>query len=127
MSQFPNSTRIYARGRLHPEIRVPVREIAISDTVRPDGTREANPPVRVYDCSGPWGDPEFEGNVSKGLPALRLPWILSRDDVEEYEGRPVAPTDNGYLSEEHAYAANQTKAPENRLKEFPGLARPSTG
>jgi len=120
---FPNSTRIYANGTIHPEIRVPMREVSLSDTVRPDGAREANPPVRIYDCSGPWGDPEFRGEVAEGLPALRREWILSRGDVEEYDGRPVAPTDNGYLSEEHARIFNENKKDENQLKEFPGLAR----
>jgi phosphomethylpyrimidine synthase len=60
-----------------------------------------NSPVRVYDCSGPWGDPEFKGRVETGLPPLRQPWILERKDVEEYDGREVLPVDNGYLSETH--------------------------
>ncbi len=44
--------------------------------------------MRVYDCSGPWGDPAFTGTVEQGLPALRREWILARGDVEVYDGRP---------------------------------------
>jgi phosphomethylpyrimidine synthase len=120
---FPNSNRIYAEGQLHPELRVPMREISLSDTQRPDGGSEPNAPIRVYDCSGPWGDPDFAGNVETGLPALRRDWILARGDVEEYEGRAVRPEDDGYLSDEHARTFNENKAAENKLKEYPGLKR----
>ena len=97
-TNFPNSTRIYIPGTLHPQINVPMREIRVSDTEHPNGRVEKNDPVRVYDCSGPWGDPHFEGDVTKGLPELRRQWILDRGDVEEYQGRDVKPEDNGYLS-----------------------------
>ena len=63
-----------------------------------DGTLEENPPVRVYDTSGPWTDPEQKHDVRDGLPALRREWIVARGDVEEYEGREVLPQDNGYLT-----------------------------
>lgn len=119
---FPNSSRIYLQGKLH-EISVPMREIRVSDTVHPDGRVEKNEDVRVYDCSGPWGDPAFKGDVTQGLPALRLPWILGRKDVEEYEGRDVKPEDNGYLSDRHAETYNEKKASKNKLKEYPGLKR----
>ncbi len=99
---LPNSTRVYASGKLHPDIRVPMREITLSPTKTMNGQIEANEPVRVYDCSGPWGDPAFEGNAETGLPALRAEWIKNRGDVEEYAGRGVKPQDNGYLSEVHA-------------------------
>ncbi|MCL4129902.1 UNVERIFIED_CONTAM: hypothetical protein GTU68_042456 [Idotea baltica] len=79
-----------------------MREIRVSDTEHPNGETEKNEPVRVYDCSGPWGDPEFDGDVTRGLPALRSQWILDRGDVEEYTGRDVKPEDNGYLSESHS-------------------------
>ena len=82
---MPNSDRIYARGKLHPELRVPLREIRLHPTPTAGGGGEPNPPVRVYDCSGPWGDPAFQGAVEQGLPALRRPWILARGDVEEVE------------------------------------------
>jgi phosphomethylpyrimidine synthase len=99
---LPNSTRVYIEGTLHPDVRVPLREITLSPTKRPDGSTEANEAVRVYDCSGPWGDPAFTGNVEQGLSPLREPWIRARRDVEEYDGRALRPDDNGYLSESHA-------------------------
>ncbi len=99
---FPNSRRIYAGGILYPSLRVPMREIALSPTRRPDGSATPNEPVRVYDTSGPWGDPDFSGDVSAGLPPLRRPWIETRQDVEEYPGRTVVARDNGYLSDSHA-------------------------
>src|SRR5208283_1583532 len=80
---LPNSARVYVPGKLHPELRVPFRQIELSPTKSFSGQAEANPPVRVYDCSGPWGDPDFAGNVERGLPALRSKWILARGDVEQ--------------------------------------------
>ncbi len=117
--QLPNSSRVYATGTLHPDLRVPMREIALSPTKSFDGKVDENAPLRVYDCSGPWGDPAFEGASDEGLPALRRDWILKRGDVEEYDGREVKPQDNGYLSRQHAEYASQ--AEKNRLVEFPGL------
>ena len=69
--QLPASTREYLEGRIHPHIRVPFREITLSPTKTMGGELEANEPVRVYDCSGPWGDPNFNGTSDDGLPALR--------------------------------------------------------
>lgn len=122
-TNFPNSTRIYLEGTIHPNIKVPMREIRVSDTEHPNGRIEKNEAVRVYDCSGPWGDPAFEGSVTEGLPALRREWILAREDVAEYEGRDVKPSDNGYLSDQHAERYNESKAAKNKLKEYPGLKR----
>ncbi|MEI6714492.1 MAG: phosphomethylpyrimidine synthase ThiC [Verrucomicrobiota bacterium] len=104
---LPNSRRVYVPGELHPQIRVPMREISLSDTRLPDGSIEHNKSVRVYDCSGPWGDPSFQGTVEEGLPALRADWVRARNDVEEYDGRAITAKDNGYLSEAHAAAAIQ--------------------
>ncbi len=119
--QLPNSKRVYLEGSMHPEIRVPMREISLAPTKAFNGQVEENAPVRVYDCSGPWGDPGFHGDVTLGLPAVRDAWIRGRGDVAEYEGRPVQPMDNGYLSGKHAQYASQ--AERNRLVEFPGLRR----
>ena len=120
---FPNSTRVYIPGQIHESVNVPMREIRLSDTEHPNGRVEENPPIRVYDCSGPWGDPSFTGNVREGLPALRRQWILDRSDVEEYDGREIKPADNGYLSDTHAEKYNENKAAKNKLKEYPGLKR----
>jgi phosphomethylpyrimidine synthase len=102
---LPNSRKVYVSGELHSEINVPVREIALAPTKSMNGEIEVNEPVRVYDTSGPWGDPDFHGDVEQGLPALRAKWIHDREDVEEYEGRVVRPIDDGYLSEGHAALA----------------------
>ena len=79
---LPNSSRVYVPGKLHPRVRVPFREIKLSPTKSFNGQVQANEPIRVYDCSGPWGDAEFVGNVERGLPALRQNWITARGDVE---------------------------------------------
>jgi phosphomethylpyrimidine synthase len=100
---------------------VPFREVSQHVTKSFDGQIEVNDPVRVYDSSGPWGDPSFNGDVRDGLPALRRQWIIARGDVEEYEGREVKPEDNGYRSiEEAIYARDKARG---KLEEFPGLRR----
>src|SRR5437867_2289199 len=103
-----NSKKTYVAGKLHTDIRVPFREISLAPTKSISGQIEGsagaspiilqNEPVRVYDTSGPWGDPDFQGDVTQGLRALRAKWIHARSDVEEYEGRVVRPIDDGYLS-----------------------------
>src|SRR5258708_3055739 len=96
-NQLPNSRRVYVAGK-HPGVRVPFREITQTPTRNVDGTLAENTPVRVYDTSGPWGDPDLQGDVTKGLSSLRRDWILERGDVEEYEGRDAKPIDDGYLT-----------------------------
>jgi phosphomethylpyrimidine synthase len=105
--QLPNSKKIYVAGKIHANVRVPMREIELSPTKSFNGQIEVNEPVRVYDCSGPWGDPNFLGTVEEGLPALRRDWILKRGDVEEVEGRKVSALDNGFLSEKHSELSAQ--------------------
>jgi phosphomethylpyrimidine synthase len=103
--------------------RVPFREISLQPTRLPDGRIEENAAVRVYDTSGPWGDPEIKCDVRDGLPALRREWILARGDVEEYEGREVLPQDDGYLTEGAAeFAKNKDRG---RLEPFPSPRRAS--
>ena len=97
-----NSCKSYVAGEIHPDVRVPFREISLAPTKTMSGEIDVNVPVRVYDTSGPWSDPEFTGNVEEGLPPLRAKWICGRGDVEEYVGRVVLPIDDGYLSEAHA-------------------------
>jgi phosphomethylpyrimidine synthase len=77
----PNSRRIYVAGELHPGIRVPMREVQLSPTSGPGNRVEANDPVRVYDTSGPWGDPANTREAVEGLAPLRDEWILARSDV----------------------------------------------
>ncbi len=104
------SRKVYLPGRLHPELRVPMREIALASTKALDGRLEPNAAVRVYDTSGPWGDAEAQCDVEQGLPPLRQPWILQRGDVAEYEGRNARPQDDGYLSESHARNGHDSRA-----------------
>jgi len=73
---MPASRKIYLAGS-RPDIRVPMREIALSG---------GNPPLRLYDTSGPYTDPDAQVDIKLGLPPLRLPWILGRSDVEELPG-----------------------------------------
>ncbi|PYK62070.1 MAG: phosphomethylpyrimidine synthase, partial [Verrucomicrobia bacterium] len=101
-SKLPNSRKIYVAGEIHPDIRVPFREIDLAPTKTMSGEIEVNEPVRVYDTSGPWSDPAFTGNIEEGLPLVRAKWIHDRGDVEEIAGRIVQPIDDGYLSETHA-------------------------
>ncbi|QEH80172.1 phosphomethylpyrimidine synthase ThiC [Sphingomonas sp. C8-2] len=80
------SRKIHVEG---PQgVRVAMREIALEPT-------SGEPPVRVYDCSGPYTDPNAHIDIMAGLPALRRDWIIGRGDVEEYAGRAVKPEDNG--------------------------------
>ena len=103
--QLPNSRKVYVSGKLHPDVRVPFREISLAPTKSFNGEVEMNEPVRVYDTSGPWGDPDFHGGVTQGLPLLRARWVRERGDVEEIGGRAATFRDNGFLSEAHARGA----------------------
>ena len=103
---FSGSRRVYVEGS-RPDLRVPMREIALSPTRKPDGAEESNEPVRTYDASGPWGDPAFHRDVKRGLPVPREAWVRERGDVEEIAGREATPADDGYLSGEHARRAGE--------------------
>jgi phosphomethylpyrimidine synthase len=112
MSSFPGSKKVYVIGS-RPDIKVPMREIELSPTTGTFGEEE-NPPVRVYDTSGPYTDSNYLVDITKGLPAVRSTWVHERVDVEEYEGREIKPEDNGYHDE------NDPRANHNV---FPGLKR----
>src|SRR4051794_28725313 len=64
---LPNSRKVYVPGEFHSDLRVPFREISLAPTKTMSGEMEMNEPVRVYDTSGPWGDPDFHGDVERGL------------------------------------------------------------
>jgi phosphomethylpyrimidine synthase len=81
---FAKSRKVYVEGS-RPDIRVPFREISLSDTPSAFGA-EKNPPVVVYDTSGPYTDPDANIDIRNGLPALRAQWIMERGDVEELDG-----------------------------------------
>ncbi|MDM7921109.1 MAG: phosphomethylpyrimidine synthase ThiC, partial [Pyrinomonadaceae bacterium] len=125
--KLPASRKIYVEtngstaNQDKHHLRVPFREIALNASKDLDGTLVENPPVRVYDTSGVWTDPETKCDVREGLPALRREWIVARGDVEEYEGREIQPQDNGYLTKgaEDIARIKDTGA----LEEFRGLKR----
>jgi phosphomethylpyrimidine synthase len=110
MSSFTGSKKVYVKGP-RPEIKVPMREIQLSDT---KGTfeQEANLPVRVYDTSGPYTDRDCPIDIRKGLSACRS-WIRNNENIEEYSGRGVKPEDNGYKNND----------PRANTSMFPGLKR----
>ena len=81
---LPNSRKVYVEGS-RPDIRVPMREISQSDTPASMGA-EKNPPIFVYDTSGPYTDPAVKVDIRSGLPALRQPWIEARGDTEALTG-----------------------------------------
>jgi phosphomethylpyrimidine synthase len=118
---FTGSRRVYTSGS-RPDLRVPMREIVLSPTRLPNGTEVPNESVRVYDTAGPWGDPDFQGDASTGLPPIRAEWIRERGDVEETAGRRVQPIDDGYLSETHRLQA-EAEGRRNPIKYFDRGAR----
>ncbi len=81
---FAKSRKVYIQGS-RPDIRVPFREISLSDTPSAFGA-EKNPPVMVYDTSGPYTDPEVNIAIRSGLPAMRAKWIEERNDTEQLDG-----------------------------------------
>tara|TARA_R110002073_G_scaffold8473_1_gene46600 strand:- start:2258 stop:4153 length:1896 start_codon:yes stop_codon:yes gene_type:complete len=81
---LPNSRKIFVQGS-RPDIQVPMREISQSDTTASQGT-EKNPPIWVYDTSGPYTDASVKIDIRSGLPALRDNWIEERDDTEILSG-----------------------------------------
>jgi phosphomethylpyrimidine synthase len=81
---LPNSRKVYIQGS-RPDIRVPMRQITQSDTPASFGA-EKNPPIYVYDTSGPYTEPGVNIDIRSGLATPRLPWILERDDTEELPG-----------------------------------------
>jgi phosphomethylpyrimidine synthase len=91
---LPASRKVYARPDAAPELRVPVREIVLTEAA-------AEPAVPVYDTTGPYTDPDVTIDVEQGLPRTRTEWVRERGGVEDYEGRPIQPVDNGNASGKH--------------------------
>ena len=97
---LPGSRKAHVAGRVHPDLRVPMREIGLSPTLERRGGAEVrvleeNAPLLVYDTSGPYTDPAAEIDVRRGLPPVRARWIEERGDSEEVEGRAYRPADDG--------------------------------
>ena len=99
----PGSRKVYQNGVLWPDIRVPFREVAVHPSAN-------EPPVTIYDPSGPYTDPAVSTDIHKGLDRVREPWVVSRGDVEIVANpRDVKPEDNGFAKGEHL--APQFSAP----------------
>ncbi len=91
----PGSRKVYEPGVLWPDIRVPFREVAVHPSA-------GEPPLTLYDPSGPYTDPAASIDIDKGLSRVREPWVVSRGDVEIVEApREVKPEDNGFARGEH--------------------------
>src|SRR5437588_9528103 len=112
---FPASRKIFAAGRRHGEIRVAMREIDLEPSAN-------EPPLRVYDTSGPYSDPAVATDIRVGLPELRRPWILARGDVEEVSGRDIKPEDNGLRRGEESVVPVFNRAGRRVLRAKPGEA-----
>ena len=109
------SRKVYAVPDSAPDLRVPVREIMLTEAA-------GEPPVAVYDTSGPYTDPGATIDVEKGLDRIRVGWVRERGGVEEYDGRPVQAVDNGNVGEGHL--ARSFPANQRPLRALPG--RPVT-
>ncbi|MGZ2486593.1 phosphomethylpyrimidine synthase [Rhizobium pisi] len=107
---LPASHKIFVPGELHPDIRVPMRQISLHPT-------SGEPPVTVYDSSGPYTIEGADISIEQGLAALRRDWVLARGDVEPYEGRRVRPEDNGFASGDRLTPEFPTKRQPLRAKD----------
>src|SRR5499426_1164755 len=92
---LPASRKVYARPDAAPDLRVPVREIMLDAS-------SGEPPLPVYDTTGPYTDSDVAIDVEKGLSRRRIEWVKERGGVEEYEGREIKAEDNGNVSGKHA-------------------------
>ena len=88
------SRKIHVTPEAAPDVRVPLREIQLSEA-------SGEPPLPVYDTSGPYTDDNLAIDVEAGLKRTRVEWVRERSGIEEYEGRPLKPVDNGNVSGKH--------------------------
>ncbi|HEY7297341.1 MAG TPA: phosphomethylpyrimidine synthase ThiC [Xanthobacteraceae bacterium] len=105
---LPASRKVYSRPGSAPDLRVPIREIALTEAA-------GEPAIPVYDPSGPYTDPDAVIDVQRGLPRTRTQWMHERGGVEAYDGRPIKPVDNGNVSGKHL------------ARDFPTTHRPLRG
>ena len=112
------SRKVHAVPEAASDLRVPVREIVLTDAA-------AEPPVPVYDTSGPYTDNNVAIDVEAGLKRTRVEWVRERDGIEEYEGRAIQPVDNGNVSGKHLARAFPTA--HRPLRGTPTLPSPASG
>ncbi|NWJ90226.1 phosphomethylpyrimidine synthase ThiC [Marine Group I thaumarchaeote] len=126
----PNSKKVYVNGTLHPDIKVPFREISLSPSTTISGNGNGNgnghhkenseSSILVYDTSGPYTDPESRIDIREGLQPIRLPWIMGREDVEYYDARTILPKDDGYRDGENPNTERFPKTRSQVLRAKPG-------
>ncbi|MGE0095268.1 MAG: phosphomethylpyrimidine synthase ThiC [Alphaproteobacteria bacterium] len=112
---LPASRKIHVQGTLHPDVKVAMREIDLEASAK-------EPPVRVYDPSGPYTDPACRIDIREGLARLRESWIVARGDVESYPGRVIRPEDDGLKRGEQANLDAFPNTPRRPLRAKPGKA-----
>ena len=113
----PGSRKVYVAGQLYPELRVPFREVAVHPSAK-------EPPVTIYDSSGPYTDPTVKIDITRGLPHVKTSWQLDRGDIAPVDNpREVRPEDNGNVSG-HALAPRFDTSRHRVFKGVPG--RPVT-
>jgi phosphomethylpyrimidine synthase len=112
---FASSRKVFATSKRFGDLRVAMREIDLEESAN-------EPPVRVYDTSGPYSDGTTETDIAKGLAELRRSWIVGRGDVEETDGREVKPEDNGLKSGEESNVPIFDRAARKVLRAKPGAA-----
>ena len=113
---LPASRKLYSAPEAAPDLRVPLREIALDAS-------SGEPPLPVYDTTGPYTDPDVAIDVEKGLKRTRIEWVRERGGVEDYEGRPIRPVDNGNVSGKHLARAFPTTHKPLRASSPPVLGR----
>lgn len=99
---YPSSEKVYMRGIIHPELRVGMRKITLTPTVRINDEKSettVNAPVYVYDTSGAYSDPSVEIDLKRGLPKLRQPWMEGRKGTQMYFAK------KGVVTHEMEYVA----------------------
>jgi len=102
---LPASRKVYSQPESAPDLRVPTRLIELDAS-------SGEPPLPVYDTTGPYTDPAVAVDVEKGLSRTRLEWVKERGGVEQYDGRPIKPVDNGNVTGKHL------------ARDFPNTPRP---
>ena len=118
---LPASRKVYAAPEAAPDLRVPLREIVLD-------AASGEPPLPVYDTTGVYSDPAVAIDVEKGLARTRIEWVKERGGVEQYDGRPIKPVDNGNVSGKHlARNFPNTPKPWRAVASYPSPLRGEGG
>ncbi|AQX27676.1 MULTISPECIES: phosphomethylpyrimidine synthase ThiC [unclassified Bartonella] len=106
---FPASRKIYQQSLLFPNVRVPLREISLTDSSHEET-------LKVYDTSGSYTDEDATIDITKGLPAISTPWLSERSDIESYPARLIKPADNGFAHDKNLAPTFEQMRPVFRAK-----------